>query len=105
MILLDIPFLTIIISSSCLSCFHDPYILSMKYTWICKQGTVLKGVNVFAGKSDPIAKPDSDYPDWLWTILDRKDEHGWPLEKQLDARFIRLGNRKRIKDVAVKLRK
>lgn len=32
-------------------------------------GTVLKGLNFHKDKSDPIAMEDSEYPDWLWTVL------------------------------------
>ncbi|PVI08198.1 hypothetical protein DM02DRAFT_501851, partial [Periconia macrospinosa] len=36
-------------------------------------GTPLKGLNFFKDKSDPVAMADEEYPDWLWTILDKKD--------------------------------
>ncbi|PSR99361.1 mitochondrial ribosomal protein L37-domain-containing protein [Coniella lustricola] len=36
----------------------------------CPTGTVLNGLNYFKGKTDPVAKPDSDYPEWLWACLD-----------------------------------
>lgn len=32
-------------------------------------GTVLKGLNFFKNQPDPIARPDEDYPAWLWTVL------------------------------------
>ncbi|KAI9298384.1 hypothetical protein K502DRAFT_286557, partial [Neoconidiobolus thromboides FSU 785] len=35
-------------------------------------GTVLKGINFMKGKSDPMAKDDNEYPEWLWTLLDAK---------------------------------
>ncbi|KAI9709339.1 MAG: hypothetical protein M1820_003459 [Bogoriella megaspora] len=33
-------------------------------------GTPLRGLNFMKGKNDPLAKEDSEYPDWLWGILD-----------------------------------
>jgi large subunit ribosomal protein L54 len=32
-------------------------------------GTPLRGLNFFKDKSDPVAMEDSEYPDWLWTIV------------------------------------
>lgn len=32
-------------------------------------GTPLRHINYLKGKSDPIALEDSEYPDWLWTLL------------------------------------
>jgi large subunit ribosomal protein L54 len=40
----------------------------------CPKGTVLKGINVFQGKKDPVAMEDSEYPEWLWTLLDKPEE-------------------------------
>ncbi|ROV97311.1 hypothetical protein VSDG_04685 [Cytospora chrysosperma] len=36
----------------------------------CPAGTVLNGLNYFKGKTDPVALPDHEYPEWLWTCLD-----------------------------------
>jgi hypothetical protein len=36
----------------------------------CPPGTVLNGLNYFKGKTDPVALPDSEYPEWLWSCLD-----------------------------------
>ncbi|KAJ3376973.1 39S ribosomal protein L37, mitochondrial, partial [Lobulomyces angularis] len=35
----------------------------------CLEGTVLKGLNIYEGKQDPVAMADEKYPDWLWSIL------------------------------------
>lgn len=35
----------------------------------CPPGTVLNGLNYFKGKADPVARPDEEYPDWLWDCL------------------------------------
>lgn len=32
-------------------------------------GTVLKGLNFFKNKQDPLALEDNEYPDWLWGVL------------------------------------
>lgn len=32
-------------------------------------GTPLRHINYLKGKTDPIALEDSEYPDWLWTLL------------------------------------
>ncbi|KAJ1954272.1 hypothetical protein IWQ62_005795, partial [Dispira parvispora] len=38
---------------------------------IAKEGTVLKGINVYTDRTDPVALKDSEYPWWLWTLLDK----------------------------------
>ncbi|KAJ3330720.1 hypothetical protein HDU76_005031 [Blyttiomyces sp. JEL0837] len=66
----------------------------------CKEGTVLKGINIYAGKSDPVAKPDSEYPEWLFRILDNHNTDKnmvWPVEMQLQAKYVRLVNREKIR--------
>lgn len=35
-------------------------------------GTVLKNINFMKNRPDPIAKEDSEYPEWLWSMLDNK---------------------------------
>ncbi|KAH6637885.1 mitochondrial ribosomal protein L37-domain-containing protein [Boeremia exigua] len=37
-------------------------------------GTALKGLNFEKNKQDPIALADDEYPAWLWTILQRKED-------------------------------
>ncbi|KAF1951943.1 hypothetical protein CC80DRAFT_480409 [Byssothecium circinans] len=39
-------------------------------------GTPLKGLNFLKDKSDPVAMADDEYPEWLWTILDRQEKKG-----------------------------
>lgn len=36
----------------------------------CIAGTVLTGLNYFKGKADPVALPDNEYPEWLWSCID-----------------------------------
>ncbi|KAM7209337.1 Mitochondrial ribosomal protein L37 domain containing protein [Naviculisporaceae sp. PSN 640] len=38
----------------------------------CPAGTVLTGLNYFKGKTDPVALPDEEYPEWLWRCLEVK---------------------------------
>ena len=33
-------------------------------------GTILKGLNYFKNKQDPVAREEHEYPAWLWTVLD-----------------------------------
>jgi large subunit ribosomal protein L54 len=40
----------------------------------CPKGTVLKGINVFQGKKDPVAMDDSEYPEWLFKLLEKPVE-------------------------------
>ncbi|KAG0128392.1 mitochondrial ribosomal protein L37-domain-containing protein [Tuber indicum] len=35
-------------------------------------GTVLKNINFLKNRSDPIAMEDSEYPEWLWSMLENK---------------------------------
>ena len=34
-------------------------------------GTVLKGLNFYKDKQDPVAMSDEEYPAWLWGVLDK----------------------------------
>ncbi|KAJ1918767.1 hypothetical protein H4219_002386 [Mycoemilia scoparia] len=36
------------------------------------EGTVLKGLNILKDAKDPVAKDESEYPEWLWTLLDEE---------------------------------
>ncbi|KAH8922519.1 hypothetical protein BT69DRAFT_1263369 [Atractiella rhizophila] len=35
-------------------------------------GTVLSNLAIHKGESDPVALDDSEYPEWLWSLLDAK---------------------------------
>ncbi|RDL38639.1 uncharacterized protein BP5553_02979 [Venustampulla echinocandica] len=48
----------------------------------CVPGTPLKGINYLKGRDDPLAKPDEEYPEWLWRCLDAKKPTG---EEEEDA--------------------
>ncbi|KAJ2456035.1 hypothetical protein EV183_000378 [Coemansia sp. RSA 2336] len=46
-------------------------------------GTVLKGLNIYKDGKDPVALKDEEYPEWLWTLLDKVPEEQLPeREKQ-----------------------
>ena len=38
------------------------------------KGTVLKGINYMKDGKDPVALDDSEYPEWLWDLLDEKKQ-------------------------------
>jgi large subunit ribosomal protein L54 len=40
----------------------------------CLPGTPLEGLNFLKDRQDPVALPDDEYPDWLWTILEREEK-------------------------------
>ena len=42
----------------------------------CVAGTPLKGLNFYKDKQDPVAMADEEYPEWLWTVLDRQEKKG-----------------------------
>jgi large subunit ribosomal protein L54 len=39
----------------------------------CPPDTLLTGLNWLKGQEPVLAKPDEEYPDWLWTILRPKE--------------------------------
>lgn len=41
---------------------------------------MLKGLNFMKNKQDPIAGEDAEYPDWLWSVLDKKGGDGTGVE-------------------------
>jgi large subunit ribosomal protein L54 len=69
------------------------------------KSTTVFGANILKEGSDPKIQPDSEYPDWLWHLLDkrpvlselrRKDPKTLPYEDL--KRFVKLDNRSRIKE-------
>ncbi|KAJ3035704.1 hypothetical protein HDV00_003465 [Rhizophlyctis rosea] len=66
----------------------------------CPEGTVLKGINMFKGGADPVAKADKDYPDWLWTILEPKKTEFEEHEK-FSREYLRHVAQQKIKDNAL----
>lgn len=37
---------------------------------VAPAGTVFTGLSILKDKADPVARPDSEYPSWLWDLLD-----------------------------------
>lgn len=69
------------------------------------KSTTVVGANILKEGADPKVLPDSEYPDWLWHLLDkrpalselrRKDIETLPYEDL--KRFVKLDNRARIKE-------
>ncbi|KAL0906728.1 hypothetical protein M5K25_025244 [Dendrobium thyrsiflorum] len=69
------------------------------------KSTTVVGANILKDGSDPKVLSDSDYPDWLWHLIDkrlplselrRKDIETLPYEEL--KRFVKLDNRSRIKE-------
>ncbi|CAL9124833.1 unnamed protein product [Musa acuminata var. zebrina] len=67
------------------------------------QHTTVVGANILQDGTDPKIVPDSEYPDWLWCLLDKrptlselrwKDSESLPFEDL--KRFVKLDNRARI---------
>lgn len=40
---------------------------------IAPAGTKLKGCNIRKNGEDPVALPESEYPEWLWTVMEKKE--------------------------------
>ncbi|KAJ8470392.1 hypothetical protein OPV22_024735 [Ensete ventricosum] len=69
------------------------------------KSTTVVGANILKDGTDPKIMPDSEYPDWLLHLLDkrptlselrRKDSESLPFEDL--KRFVKLDNRARIKE-------
>ena len=69
------------------------------------KSTTTVGANILKDGTDPKVLPDSEYPDWLWHLLDkhpalselrRKTVESLPYEDL--KRFVKLDNRARIKE-------
>ncbi|KAI8819046.1 mitochondrial ribosomal protein L37-domain-containing protein [Fimicolochytrium jonesii] len=62
----------------------------------CPPGTVMKGLNIFAGKADPVALPDNEYPAWVWRLLDPPKKE-WTEEEKLSMDYLRVVTKMKIK--------
>lgn len=69
------------------------------------KATTVVGANILKEGTDPKIRPDSEYPDWLWHLLDkrpalselqRKEAEDLPMEDL--KRYVKLDNRARIKE-------
>ena len=62
------------------------------------KGTVLKGIHILKQGSDPVAKGDEEYPDWLWKLLSQKKKmNSYSQEEQLSWAYQRLQSKEVIK--------
>lgn len=69
-----------------------------------KASTVV-GANILKDGADPKVLPDSEYPDWLWHLLDKRPALSELRRKNLESlpyddlkRFVKLDTRARIKE-------
>lgn len=69
-----------------------------------KSSTVV-GANILKEGTDPKILPDSEYPDWLWHLLDKRPALSELRRKNLETlpyedlkRYVKLDNRARIKE-------
>ncbi|KAB1211789.1 hypothetical protein CJ030_MR6G025602 [Morella rubra] len=69
------------------------------------KSTSVVGANILKDGADPKVLPDSEYPDWLWHLLDKRPALSELRRKKIEAlpyddlkRFVKLDNRARIKE-------
>ncbi|KAF5769679.1 putative ribosomal protein L37 [Helianthus annuus] len=69
------------------------------------KSTTVVGANILKDGTDPKILPDSEYPDWLWHLLDKKPALSELRRKNIETlpyedlkRFVKLDNRARIKE-------
>lgn len=65
----------------------------------CTENTILTGLNYLKDQPPVVAMADSEYPDWLWTVLKPKtfDDEGVP-GGQAERKRMREEARRRIKE-------
>ncbi|KAK0590914.1 hypothetical protein LWI29_033154 [Acer saccharum] len=69
------------------------------------KSTTVVGANILKDGADPKVLPDSEYPDWLWHLLDKRPPLSELRRKNIETlpyeelrRFVKLDNRARIKE-------
>lgn len=69
------------------------------------KSTTVVGANTLKDGSDPKILPDSDYPDWLWHLLDKRPALSELRRKNVETlpyddlkRFVKLDTRAKIKE-------
>ncbi|GKV41318.1 hypothetical protein SLEP1_g48866 [Rubroshorea leprosula] len=69
------------------------------------KSTTVVGANILKDGADPKLLPDSEYPDWLWHLLDKRPALSELRRKNVETlpyedlkRFVKLDNRARIKE-------
>lgn len=48
----------------------------------------MRGLNYEKNKTDPVAKEDHEYPDWLWSLLDKSKSKAGSAEVDVACMFI-----------------
>ncbi|KAJ5357851.1 Ribosomal protein L37 mitochondrial [Penicillium brevicompactum] len=61
----------------------------------CTPGTKLNGLNYFKNKPDVLAKEDSEYPEWLWGLLDGSSKDSKTKKGGVDPSTLNKKQRKR----------
>lgn len=69
------------------------------------KATTVVGGNILKDGTDPKILPDSEYPDWLWGLLDKRPALSELSRKKIETlpyedlkRFVKLDNRRSIKE-------
>ena len=69
------------------------------------KSTTVVGANILKDGADPKIMPDSEYPDWLWHLLDKRPALSELRRKNIETLpfedlkcFVKLDNRARIKE-------
>ncbi|XP_052191416.1 54S ribosomal protein L37, mitochondrial [Diospyros lotus] len=69
------------------------------------KSTTVVGANILKDGVDPKILPDSEYPEWLWHLLDKRPALSELRRKNIETlpyedlkRFVKLDNRARIKE-------
>ena len=69
------------------------------------KSTTVVGANILKDGADPKVLPDSEYPDWLWHLLDKRPALSALRRKNIETlpyedlkRFVKLDNRARIRE-------
>lgn len=69
------------------------------------KSTTVVGANILKDGADPKVLPDSEYPEWLWHLLDKRPALSELKRKNIKTlpyedlkRFVKLDNRARIKE-------
>ncbi|KAJ3191733.1 hypothetical protein HK101_007446 [Irineochytrium annulatum] len=73
----------------------------------CLEGTVLKNINIYAGKPDIVAKADDQYPAWLWELLEKSNapKREWQPHEYLQPKYLRTLNLQKIRSNRLAKRK
>ncbi|KAL9327129.1 hypothetical protein ACSQ67_007774 [Phaseolus vulgaris] len=81
------------------------YITTKEAVRVACQRTFATGANILKEGTDPKILPDSDYPDWLWHLLDKRPALSELRRKNVETlsydnlkHFVKLDNRARIKE-------